>query len=60
MYIINKRHIITTAMKEEIFKSISLAQVTPIFVLLATGILIALLLLKIEIIVHTKTLRINK
>jgi hypothetical protein len=46
--------------KEVVFESVSPTQVTPIFALLAAGILIAILLLKIELIVHMKTVRTNK
>jgi hypothetical protein len=44
-------------MNEIVFKSVSAAQATPIFVLLATGTLIAILLLKVEIVVSMKTAR---
>jgi hypothetical protein len=43
--------------KEIVFRSVSAAQVTPIFVLLATGTLIAILLLKVELLVRMKTIR---
>jgi hypothetical protein len=47
-------------MKEVVFESVSLTQVTSIFALLAMGTLIAILQLKVELIVHMKTLRTNK
>jgi hypothetical protein len=46
-------------MKEIVFKSVSATQVTPIFVLLAMGTLIAILLLKVEVIIYKKTQRTN-
>jgi hypothetical protein len=44
-----------TQIKEMEFRSVTLAQITPILALLATVALIAMLLLKIEIIVFTRT-----
>ncbi|XP_023719304.2 glutamate receptor ionotropic, delta-1 [Cryptotermes secundus] len=59
--IINKRNV--RKMMEEkqvVFRSVSPTLVTPIFALLATGTLTAILLLKVELIVYRKTLRANK
>jgi hypothetical protein len=43
--------------KEIVFRSVSAEQVTPIFALLATGTLIAILLLKMELLVRMRTIR---
>jgi hypothetical protein len=54
----NARRIMTVPEVE--FKSVSLTQVTPILVLLATGTVAAMLLLKLESIIFRKNLRANK
>jgi hypothetical protein len=54
----NTRRIIRVPEVE--FKSVSLTQVTPILVVLATGVVAAILLLALEIIIFKKPLRNNK
>jgi hypothetical protein len=54
----NTRRIMTVPEVE--FKSVSLTQVTPILVVLATGVVTAILLLALEIIIFKKPQRNNK